>query len=59
MGDAEVNGDVGIVVLVYDPQLQQDSLLCCQVPEKGAELVLARAVSEMVAFSRWVHLVRI
>ena len=35
----EMNSDVGVTPAVYDPALQQDEVVCPQIPEEGAESV--------------------
>ena len=34
-----MNSDVGVTPAVYDPALQQDEVVCAQIPEEGAESV--------------------
>ena len=36
-GHTEASGNIAILPAVYDPALQQDAVVCGQVPEKGTE----------------------
>jgi hypothetical protein len=37
-------GDIGVSPAVYNPALQQDAVVCPQIPEQGAESVTFRGL---------------